>query len=68
MRTDVLVLSKNPAVQLERLLQTVQVGQVVADGSNSAGFCARWRRECQSAGIPFHSVVDNGPFILDLQN
>jgi competence protein ComEC len=58
---DVLILSKNTFIPL----QSVQVKQVVADGSNSARKLKQWAQECNALHIPFHSVVEDGAFIFN---
>lgn len=59
-----LVLSKNPPVDL---LHNLKPAYVVADGSNSAAKITIWQQACAALNIPFHSVTQNGAFIMDLR-
>jgi hypothetical protein len=60
---DLLVLSQNPPTGI---LQSLRPGQVVADGSNTPRTIKQWQQDCQALNIPFHSVADNGAFIMNI--
>ena len=61
---DLLVLSKNPSLTL---LQHLKPTYVVADGSNAPRKIAQWQQACSALNIPFHSVTQNGAYIMDLR-
>jgi competence protein ComEC len=63
---DVLVLSKNPKVYINNLVQTVTLKQVVADGSVPAWKAKLWKQDCDSLHIPFYDVTQNGAFVMKL--
>lgn len=65
---DVLVLSGNTPLQLSRLLQHVQVKQVIADASNSPGRARQWQSACDSMHIPFHNVAEQGAYVANLSH
>lgn len=67
MQIDVLVLSQNSRIPLNQVLQSSQIAQVVADGSNTNRFTGPWRRQCEALNIPFHSVAEDGAYVLDLR-
>jgi competence protein ComEC len=66
LRIDLLVLSQNPRIKPDAL-RSLNVSQVVADGSNTGGSIVAWRTQCESNHVPFHSVVDNGAYTLALR-
>lgn len=63
---DLLVLSQNPKVYLPALAQAFQLRQIVVDGSVPKWKVRLWKRDCDSLGIPFHDVGENGAFVLNL--
>ncbi len=60
---DIVVFSKSPRVNLERLLAKIRPGNVVVDGSNDKGFVSRCRATCKSLGIEFHATREKGAFL-----
>ncbi len=60
---DIVVFSKSPRVNLERLLVKIHPRIVVADGSNDKGFVQRCRATCKFFGIEFHATREKGAFI-----
>jgi competence protein ComEC len=60
---DFLILSGSPRLHLERLLEALAPGQVIADGSNYKSLVARWKRSCETLGIPFHDTASQGAFV-----
>ena len=63
---DFLVLSGSPRLHLERLLEALKPGQVIADGSNYKSLVARWKRSCENLGIPFHDTASQGAFVRNI--
>jgi competence protein ComEC len=63
-RIDILILSQNPRIPRDALLKSLKVSQVVADGSNSSRNLSAWRSKCETLGVSFHNVVDNGAYTL----
>lgn len=61
---DLLVLTQNPPITL---LQHLKPSYVVADGSNSPYKITQWQQACSTLNIPFHSVTQNGAYIMDLR-
>lgn len=62
------VLSNNPNISLPELVKRIQPVQIVADASNIARKTDQWQKACAALNIPFHSVAQNGAFILDCRN
>ncbi|MCV6628617.1 MAG: ComEC family competence protein [Flavobacteriaceae bacterium] len=59
-KVDVLWLTENAKVHLERLLKWYRPNLVVADGSNFPDVVERWRRSCEKAKLPFHNTAEMG--------
>lgn len=65
LKTDYIVLTNSPKINLERLLKTLQPKTIIADGSNYKSYVERWKATCLKANIPFHSTYEKGAFIID---
>lgn len=63
---DLLVISKNPRLYMSKLRQTLDIKQVVFDGSVPAWKLKYWKRDCDSLGIPYHDVTEKGAFVMNL--
>lgn len=61
---DILLLSNSPKIHLERVLDSLQPKQVIADGSNYKSYINRWKESCKKQNIPFHQINKKGAFIL----
>ncbi|WEK37273.1 MAG: ComEC/Rec2 family competence protein [Candidatus Pseudobacter hemicellulosilyticus] len=62
---DLLLLSHNAPVRLDRLASLFRISQVVIDGSNSYRNSRRWQQDCQRLGIPCHYSPSQGAFVLN---
>ena len=60
---DYLLLTSSPRLHFGRLLQDLNPGLVIADGSNYKSLVERWKRSCEKQGISFHSTSEEGAFI-----
>jgi competence protein ComEC len=65
---DLLVLSKNPRLYMNRLAQSAEIKQVVFDGSVPAWKTRYWKKDCDSLHIPWHDVSISGAFVMNLNN
>ena len=63
---DVIILSKNPPVYISRLQEVFQFKQIVFDSSNPLWKIERWKKDCDSLHLRFHSVPEQGAFEMDL--
>ena len=63
-RPDVLLLTQNTRVNLNRAIQRLNPGQVVADGTNYNNVIARWAATCKKQKIPFHATAEKGYYVL----
>lgn len=64
---DVVLLSKSPKVNLERLIETLTPKQIVADGSNYKSYVERWEATCQKTKTPFHFTGAKGAYVLEIE-
>ncbi|WP_417442947.1 ComEC/Rec2 family competence protein [Joostella sp.] len=64
-KTDLLILTYSPKINLERVLFQLKPNKVIADGSNYKSFIKMWRASCIKQKIPFHYTGEKGAFILD---
>ena len=62
---DLLVISKNPKVYMAKLAQTLDIKQVVFDGSVAAWKTSYWKKDCDSLHIPWHDVTMKGAFEMN---
>lgn len=61
---DIIILSQNPKINLDRLLQNLHPKTIIADGSNSNSMLNYWERSCRKKNIPFHSIKEKGYYKL----
>ncbi len=61
---DMLLLRESPKINLERVLDSLQPKQVIADGSNYTTYVNRWRVTCIKRKIPFHHTGKKGAFSI----
>jgi competence protein ComEC len=62
---DIIILSHNPRVRIGPLKQAFNVGLFVFDASNTSWKIRQWKNECDSLLLRFHSVPDEGAYILE---
>jgi len=63
---DVIVISKNPKIYIPQLAKVFNCKQYVFDASNSLWKIDKWKKDCELLHLRFHSVPENGAFIMDL--
>ena len=59
-----LLLSNNPDIDLEKLLETCPVQVLVFDRSNTRKNCRSWAAVCRKRGLNCHDVAENGAYCL----
>jgi competence protein ComEC len=65
-RPDYLLLTGSPRVHLDRLLERLSPGMVIADGSNYHSLLTHWEKSCRSHGTPFYATAYQGAFITPI--
>lgn len=58
--TDYVVLSKNPKINLNRLIDSLKPIQIIADGSNAKYMLTKWEETCAKRKIPWHRTDTMG--------
>lgn len=64
-KIDIILLTNSPKVHLERLIDSNQPTQIIADGSNYRTYVKRWHTTCTKRKIPFHYTGEKGAYIFD---
>jgi competence protein ComEC len=64
LQKPIVVLQYSPKINLERLIQTINPSQIIADGSNYRSYVAHWKMISTKENIPFYDTKENGAFIL----
>jgi competence protein ComEC len=64
---DLLVISKNPKVYMKKLAASLDIKQVVFDGSVPAWKTMYWKKDCDSLHIPWYDVTMKGAFVMKLE-
>ena len=63
---DIIIISKNPPVYISRLQKSFHFKQLVFDSSNPLWKIEQWKKDCDSLHLRFHSVPEQGAFVMDL--
>ncbi len=63
-KADLLIVTKSPRINIERLLQKMQPKIVVADASNYKSVIDAWKASCKKEKIPFHATAEKGFYRL----
>jgi competence protein ComEC len=59
---DLIIISKNPRVNISQLASVFNCPQYVFDGSNSFWRINKWKQDCDSLHLPHYSTPDKGAF------
>ncbi|MGB5170766.1 MAG: ComEC/Rec2 family competence protein [Eudoraea sp.] len=63
-KTDYLLLTNSPRINLNRYLDSIKPKWVIADGSNYNNLISLWRKSCLKKKIPFYSTAEKGAMVL----
>lgn len=61
---EIILITQNSRVNLDRALDCFQPELVIADGSNTPFYVDRWAATCKKRKLPFHDIAKKGAFIL----
>jgi competence protein ComEC len=64
---DLLVISKNPKLYITKLAASLNIKQVVFDGSVPPWKTIYWKKDCDSLHIPYYDVTARGAFVMNLR-
>lgn len=63
-KTDYILLTQSPKINLERLLEIHHPKAIIADGSNYKYITQKWEKTCKQFNTPFYNTSQNGAFVL----
>lgn len=63
---DIIIISKNPKLYIPQLASVFNCELYVFDASSSLWKIGKWKEDCDKLNLRFHSVPDDGAFIVDL--
>ncbi len=60
-----LLLTNSPKVNLNRLIESLEPKQIIADGSNYSTYVKRWEKTCKLKKLPFCHTAKQGAFSIE---
>lgn len=63
---DLLIITKNPRLDITRLAKTFNCSKVVFDASNPPWKIEKWKNECKMLKLKFYSIPDTGAFVCNI--
>ena len=63
---DLLIVSKNPALKIAKVVKAFNCKLVVFDASNPAWKIEKWKQECKSLQVNFYSIPAEGAFVYNI--
>ena len=65
-KTDAIIISKNPVLSIAGLIHTFDCRQIIFDGSNPQWKVNNWKADCAKLQQACYSVVDKGAFVMKM--
>lgn len=62
----IVVLTRSPKINLNRLIQVLHPKVIIADGSNYKNYTQRWEKTCKNKKVIFHNTSKKGAFVAAL--
>jgi competence protein ComEC len=62
---DVIILSKNPSLNISNIDAVFEFKNIVFDASNANWKIKKWQTECEQLHLPCYNTVDNGAFEIN---
>ncbi len=62
---DILIISKNPSIEMQELSESFSFQHLVIDSSVPRWKTEKWKKDCEMLHLPFYSVSMQGAFVLD---
>jgi len=66
MKLDLIIISKNPRINITQLVKVFNCKQFVFDSSNPIWKIRKWQQECRSLQLNDYSVPESGAFIYNI--
>ena len=67
LKIDVLLICKNPKIQITDIAASISPASIVFDASNSLWKIAQWKKECEELHLQYFITGERGAFILDVK-
>ncbi len=64
-KPDYVLLRQSPKINLNRVIDSLQPKQIIADGSNYKSYIEQWKIICKKKKLPFHHTNKKGAFIIN---
>ncbi|WP_282030586.1 ComEC/Rec2 family competence protein [Winogradskyella eximia] len=64
-KPNCILLRNSPRLNLNRVIDSLQPQQIIADASNYKSYLKRWKASCEHKKIPFHQTNEKGAFIIE---
>ena len=64
---DLLLISHNPSIKIKDLVKVIKPTIIVFDASNNLWKIESWKKECEELLLRFHTVSEQGAFILEVR-
>lgn len=65
LQIDLMIISKNPKLYFTQLNKSIDIKQVVFDGSCPSWKVKYWKKDCDSLNIPWYDVTEKGAFVMN---
>ncbi|MEP2239322.1 MAG: ComEC/Rec2 family competence protein [Maribacter sp.] len=60
-----ILLTQSPKINLDRIIDSIQPNEIIADGSNYKSYIDRWKTTCIKNKIPFHYTGEKGTYYFE---
>ena len=64
-KVHTILLTNSPKINLNRLIDSLQPNQIIADGSNYYSYVKRWEKTCKLKKLPFRYTAKQGAFPIE---
>jgi len=65
-KTQIILLTQSPRINLERFIDSIQPKIIIADGSNYKKTIKRWKASCKKRKLPFHYTDEKGAYYFNI--
>jgi len=65
LQKPIVILQNSPKINLERLIETINPTQIIADGSNYKSYVNRWRWSADKRKTPFYYTGEKGAYTFE---
>jgi competence protein ComEC len=65
-KVDILVIAGDPMIDMQKLLECVQPGEILFDAANTLWKIVKWKKDCEELLLQCYSIPESGAYISDL--